>query len=213
MITLEEILKSVNSYTDLEYASPTGTELTTRTNFANQAVREAADTYRFQVFNQEFNSFASGATVSLPINFREPIDSPKCLLSNGEWEEYPIIDLRDKYLHDSDESFSYILGSPSGGYNLILNGLSSGASLSLPYQRYPSGFATLTDKCELPDDEYVKQKIISLVLQSRRDDRFTYADAEASRKLANMIGKEARRPIGDNKTRQVSSYRNFNIGE
>jgi len=213
MITLDEILKSVNSYTDLEYSSPTGTELTTRTNFANQAVREAADSYRFQVFNVDYSALATCATFTLPTNFRELTQSPKVLNSVGEYDEYKLIDPEDKYSYVPDEKFSYVLGNPAGGYNLILNGLSSSASLSINYQRYPSGFATITDKCELPDDEYVKQKVISFVLQSRRDDRFTYVNAEANQKLANMIGKEARRPIGDNQTKQTRTYQNFTIGE
>jgi hypothetical protein len=35
--TLEDILKTSNSFLDLEYALPTGTELITRTDFANQS--------------------------------------------------------------------------------------------------------------------------------------------------------------------------------
>lgn len=214
MITLEEILKSVNSFTDLEYTTPTGTELTTRVNFANQAVREAADSYKFDAFNSEYNTVSTGATVTLPTNFRELNESPKGLMASGDWEEYKVIDPEDKYQYDSDDNYSYVLGNPASGYNLIVNGLSaSGASLSIQYQRYPSGFATLADKCEFPDDEYVKQKVISYVLQARRDDRFPFINADANRRLANMIGKEARRPVGDNQTKSVSSYRDFVIGE
>lgn len=37
----------------------------------------------------------------------------------------------------------------------------TGGTLSMTFQRYASGFATLTDMCEVPDPEYVKMNIYS----------------------------------------------------
>jgi len=86
----------------------------------------------------------------------------------------------------STDKYCYVLGNPSSGYTAVFNNLvSANCTLSITYQRYPSGFATLTDVCELPDPEYVVCKIESLVLQSRRDERFPLKEAETERKLRN----------------------------
>lgn len=63
--------------------------------------------------------------------------------------------------------------------------------------------ATLTDVCEVPDDQFVVNKVVSLVLQSRSDERFPQVEANAQRLLANMIGRNmVTNPGGLNTTRR-----------
>ena len=82
MATLSEILTAVNSYVDLEAAEPTGSELTLRTNYANQAVREWASAYQWPELTQVYTTFASGATISLPSTFREFLSAPRDINQN-----------------------------------------------------------------------------------------------------------------------------------
>lgn len=173
--TLNDILIQANTYTDLEAILPTGTDLVTRTNYANQAVKDAASLYTFPQFSTPYTVYASGATVSLPSDFREMESADISIIKSG--------------INTQETKFGYVLGNPANGYNLILSGI-SGATISLLYQKYPVGFTTLTSVCELPDPEYVKQKVISYVLQSRNDDRFMVAERDAQTRLANMVGRE-----------------------
>lgn len=185
MATLNDILIAVNSYTDLEAILPTGTELTTRTSYANQAVKDAASLYTFPQFSTPYEIYATGATVSLPTDFRELESFPK-YKSSGVDTDIPVY---KPGVLQTESVYSYVLGNPSNGYDLILTGV-SGATISMVYQRYPTGFTTLTSVCELPDPEYVKQKVISYVLQSRNDDRFLVVERDAQTRLANMVGRE-----------------------
>jgi len=185
MSTLNDILLAVNSYTDLEAILPTGTDLTTRTNYANQAVKDAASLYTFPQFSTQYTVYATGATVSLPTDFRELEYFPK-YVSSGIETDLSVIKAGTT---TNEDKFSYVLGNPANGYNLILSGV-SGATISMLYQKYPVGFTTLTSVCELPDPEYVKQKVISYVLQSRNDDRFLVVERDAQTRLANMVGRE-----------------------
>lgn len=185
MATLSEILIAANAYTDLEAIEPTGTELTTRTNYANQAVRDAASIYTFPQFSTPYSVYATGATVSLPSDFRELESFPKFQYGGVE-TDIPVIKAG---VITSEPRYSYVLGNPLTGYNMILSGV-SGATVSMLYQRYPTGFTTLTSVCELPDPEYVKQKVISYVLQSRNDDRFLVVEQDAQSRLTNMVGRE-----------------------
>jgi hypothetical protein len=187
MSTLSDILIAVNSYTDLEAAEPTGTDLTTRTSYANQAVKDAASLFNFPQFTTPYDVYATGATISLPSTFRELEGFPKWV-TNGALTDIAVIK-PSEVSQTKETRYAYVLGNPSGGYNLILSGI-SGATVSILHQKYPNGFTTLTSICELPDPEYVKSKVISYVLQSRNDDRFLVAERDAQTRLANMVGRE-----------------------
>lgn len=196
MRTLEDLLIDANSYLDLDASVPTGSELTSRTNYANRAIWEASAIAQFKEFQNIYTvNVSSSATIPLPAGFREFMTAPRLLTSTG-WETYEQIDITDIYSKESTDKYCYILGNPAEGYNAIFNGLTADCTLSALYQRFPSGFATLTSICELPDPQYVVAKIESLVLQSRRDERFPSKDAEAERKLRNMIGRESKKPGG-----------------
>lgn len=188
--TLSDILKSVNAYTDLESALPTGTELTTRIDYANQAVRDAGDAYNFPQFNAIYRpSVSSAASISLPSNFKEFSGAPQVMESDGSYIQFPQIEPKDLYTQSASGKYCYVLGNPMEGYTAVFNNLSAGASLSIPYQRQPSGFATLTDVSELPSTEYVKQAIIAYVLEARGDDRSEGERGKANALLRNMIGR------------------------
>lgn len=187
MITLEEILKSANSYLDLEYALPTGTELSTRINFANQALREGASAYKFKEFSETYYALATTSTVDLPENFRELEAKP---VVEGSETPKSFEEIKPEERHDKveGEDYCYLTGSV-GNYKLNFGGLEVNSTVTIQYQRFPSAMATYSDICELPDADYVKLKLISYVLQSRSDERFPTVDADANLKLQNMIGR------------------------
>ena len=205
MATLSDILIAANTFTDLEATLPTGTDLVTRTSYANQAVKDAASLNTLSQFSTPYTVYATGATISLPADFRELENFPKFEYGGVE-TDIPVIKAG---VISEEPRYSYILGNPTNGYNLVLSGI-SGATISLLYQRYPTGFTTLTSVCELPDPEYVKQKVISYVLQSRNDDRFLVIERDAQTRLANMVGRDSFIHGGTN---TVSVATQFVIGE
>jgi len=213
MATLSDILYSVNSYLDLEYALPTGAELQTRVNFANQAIEDACSAYRFREFDTiYYPSTSSVVSITLPFNFRELSNTPTEMSSGGTYKPFPQVRLeqvQDNINNDND--FCYLLGNKMEGHTLVFNGLTANATLMIQYQRYPSGMATLSDICELPDPEYVKTKVISYVLQSRLDDRFPTVEADAQRRLQNMIGREMVQPKGG--VNRTPTNQTFVMGE
>jgi hypothetical protein len=186
MKTLSQILIDVNSYVDLTAELPTGDDLGVRVNYAQQAVEEWANSYRWRQLKETYTYFATGASLSLPSNFRELLSAPY-----GDSVFYPEMQLDELGSMDSGDSYSYIRGNTAAGHTLVFNNLpAAGATISFEYQRYPSNMATLSAYCEVPDSEFVKTKVISYTLQSRLDERFPTVEAEAQRLLANMIGRE-----------------------
>lgn len=199
-ITLSQILTDANATLDLEASLPTGDELTLRSNYANQAVRDASAVAQFSEFSV-IRDVATPATVTslttVPLgtyNFREFEAIPTILGDPND--QYPQIKPRDRVQYDSSDKYCYVLGNPQEGYFGIFNNLTPNKTLALTMQRYPSGMATLTSVCELPDATYVTRKIESYVLYSRGDERFPTANNNAEKVLSNMVGREGKLPGG-----------------
>lgn len=201
MATLNQILLDASAVLDLSSSLPSGDELTLRQNYANQALEDAAATGQFHEFTTEYNLYTTGGT-QVPISgFRELIRNPRALATNG-WVEFEEIQQEDKY--DASGNFFYITGNPQSGYvaNFSTN-LEANMTLSVIYQRYPSGMPTLTSICELSDPTYITRKIESYVLYSRGDDRFQVAEARANNVLLNMTGRKMKGAGGQYRTTQA----------
>lgn len=202
MRTLNQILIDSNSYLDLAAELPTGDDLDVRVAYSQQAVREWADYGRWKELNTPLTTVATNTTLSLPTNFKELEAKPKD--TNGNF--YQEIKPANRVFRDTSDKYSYIGGNEAQGFTMTFNGLASLATLSLTYQRSPSNMATLSDVCEVPDDMFVVQKVISLVLQSRSDERFPTVEADANRRLVNMYGRNmVTTPGGNNSTRRTGS--------
>jgi len=202
--TLQDILIDANSYLDLSAEVPTGTELNTRINFADRAVREAASTDQMREFKRVYVTNTSTlATIPLPADFRELQTAPYIMNSSGSWVEYVPIEPEAMYEQSTSDYWCYLTGNRLTGYYLYFNQMISMATLSITYQAYPTGFATLSDVCELDDEEYVVERVESLVLESRSDDRFQIKKADVEKRLSNMIGRGNKpTPGGTNQTKK-----------
>ena len=213
---LQQILQDVNSYVALDSSTPTGTDATTWSNYANQSVRKAASATTLPQFHQSqvvatsggSNSLATLASISLSSNFREFETAPRVDVGNSVYTEYPEIRPAERFVKQPADKYCYVLGNPASGFTAVFNQLAAKATLYMDYQRFPSGFATLTDICELDDDTFVVEQTKSYVLQARSDDRFPTVEANANNLLKNMDGRQSRNPQGGvNKTPHQESYR------
>jgi len=139
MRTLQTILQDANAYLDLDASVPTGTELTTRINYANQAIWEASAIAQFSEFQNVYEvNVSSGATITLPSNFKEFMTAPRLLDSTLTWIDYAEIRPDERYSKTTTDKYCYVLGNPASGYYAIFNNLASNCTLSITYQRYPS---------------------------------------------------------------------------
>lgn len=211
--TLQQILIDSNAYLDLSAALPTGDELTTRTNYANQAVLEAAAFGQLSELHRIYNVDPSTlASISLPNGFMELTNPPMQANSSGTYDPFVQIHPADRFNRTTDEKYCYVLGNPAEGYTAVFNGLTAHATLSIDYQRAPTGLVTLTDVCELPDPQYVVTRINSFVLESRNNDRFPIVKADSNTKLQNMFGREMKTPGGGTNSTAKTGASNYRIG-
>jgi hypothetical protein len=214
--TLESILQSAGSYTDQEATTPTGTDLSTRTAYANRALNEWAD---FDDWDELLSTYAFtvtgtggvATTLTLPTTFRKPM-SPLAIYASSTPTMYEIIPADERFTIDPTKNYCYLTGDGSQGYTLnIPNGLSSGVSAIMDIQSFPTALASLTDQVPMKSADYVIQRIISLVLESRGDSRFPTAKAEADSKLASMGEAQNAKNIGMHN--QIPMDKTFVIGE
>jgi len=205
MTTLQDILIESSSYLDLATDLPVGDELDTRINYGKQAVKEWESAYKWKQLNKKFYpTLASLATIPLPTDFRDLLNNPQEYV-DGYWQEHVEVNTSDVY-NLSDPYFMYIQGNDAEGYNAIFNKRSGNATMVIDYQSRASTMATLTDVCVVPDSDFVKWKVISLVLQSRLDERFPIIEAKAQQTLANMIGREQSSATSSTKLRRFKYH-------
>jgi hypothetical protein len=195
---LSDILKSVGAIADQDASLPTGSDLTQRIQFANDALGEWADTYTWTDLSTTiFLNTTNDSTVSiaLPENFREPLSPLVEYTDTGSKNVYSIVPAVERFNKIDTDKYCYIQGIYPAKALVIPNGLPSGASLQIDYMSFPSSLATTTDNVPVSATQYMVKKITALVLQGRGDPRFPSIQNDAQRILSNAI-EEQNVPFG-----------------
>lgn len=211
MWTLDKILQNVFAEIALDASTPSDDELDVYVAHADRSVFDATFDNNFPEFRQirtvDTSSYY-GSLASIPLatyNFKEFEETP--YIVNNESDNYPVIRTSELRNYDQGDKISYVLGNSRDGYHLIVQNLTEGEDLRLVFQRHASGFATLTDVCELSDPTYIVEDTKARLYKSFNDDRYNATKQEANDKLRNMVGRAQRYPVGGvNKT--PSNFRN-----
>ena len=77
-LTLDDILQQIGGYIEQDASTPTGTDLTLRTNYINRTLGEWANSYDWDelILRHNFTvSSHSQVSLSLPSNFRKPMSA------------------------------------------------------------------------------------------------------------------------------------------
>ena len=170
-----------------------GSEYTLWLEFINRGLEEWASAHDWEelrvIYKPTVNTM-SGATLPLPLNFGKLLGGPVLYTDNiTNGEEFPNIRYEQRGLYNSTDKYVYILGDSSGGYNLIFHPatLSSGASISIPYYATPTSLASPADVPNVPDPQYLVDRTIAFIFESRSDGRFQQQEVKAREKLLQMI--------------------------
>ncbi len=109
------ILKSVGGLTEQEAVLPTGTDLSVRLQYVNDALGEWADTYTWKDLRTTLainTSTASVNVVNLPTNFREPLSTLYVFSDTGNLPtEYPLIDARERFSKFDTDKYCYLMNT------------------------------------------------------------------------------------------------------
>lgn len=218
-MTLEEILQRIGSYVDQDSATPTDSDLDIRSNFVNFAYEEWANAYDWDETRTTYTfsaTTASTVSMGLPVDFMK-VQSPlyEQTSETSVPQEYAMIKESDKWTYSPSDQVFFVSGNRSIGYTLLVpRGLTSGATCELKYQSHPTSLATLTAVPVMSNPNYLVQRGIAFVLESRGDTRFPTAKADADRILASMIEHQNVIRSGGGATHVPNYYsrRGFRIG-
>ena len=194
-ITVDEIQSQVAGMVDLDEDTSvlSSDDYSLRLSYINRAQREWAEISDWQVLYDEYNVLVStstgNASIALPNNFRKLASVPLIPYNSTDTDKYlEVLPQQDNQYNDYDNRV-WVLGSPNEGYTLRVFGstLASGASVKVPFYRSPASLASPANIPTVPNAEYLVQRVVSYVWESREDARFPQAKAEADKILQNML--------------------------
>lgn len=218
-MTLEEILQRIGSYVDQDSATPTDTDLTIRTKAVNTAYEDWALSYDWDELRGTYTTVSTSESmisVALPTDFvktQSPLYENTTDLTQPR--TYTQIRPNDFEMYAPLEDIFYVEGDRESGFTAIVpKGLVSGATIQLKYQKMPTSLASLGQIPVLSNPNYLVQRGIAFVLESRGDTRFPTAKADAERILSTML--EHQNVItsggGENRVRDYYSRKGYRIG-
>lgn len=138
----------------------------------------------------------SMASIGLPLDFRK-LSGPVVNWSTGDpqgttWAEI-LPERKEEYNSNADKYF-WLRGDPSNGYSLQWNIAvwgqqtgGSGATIEVSYYSMPTSLVSSTQYPVVPDSEFLVQRTIAYVLESRSDARYQDEEQKARERLLTMI--------------------------
>lgn len=203
--SVSNIMQKISSTVNQAAEVPTigGSEYTLWLEFINRGLEEWADSHDWEELKVVYNPTVTGvsqATIPLPLNFVKPLGGPVLYVDGlTEGEEFPNIRYEQRGLYNSTDKYTYILGDTSGGYNLIFHPatLASGASISFAYYTMPTSLASPADIPNIPDPQFLVDRTIAFIFESRSDGRFQQQEVKAREKLLQMIDNANDRKYND----------------
>lgn len=194
---LTEIQTRMAYTLDQSTSPPTagGNEWNLRMGFVNRAYEEWSGAYEWEVLRTPYWAGITGvsqASVTLPTGFRKMASFPlnySTGVTGGE--QWPEILPHETKLYDTSDDYFYILGY-RGSFTMVWNPgtLASGASLYLEYYKYPTSLASPADVPVIQDIEFLVDRAIAYVFETRSDARFQEVEAKARDKLLQLIDNE-----------------------
>lgn len=199
--TISEIQDRIATVIDHSATGPASStnEFAWRLKFINRAYQEWSGAYDWEALRKErFLSITgvSQASLSLPADFKRMALQP-ILFGNNSWvkgESWPEIKPEDRNLYTETERYFYTLGSREN-HTLVWNPgtLASGASLLISYFSFPTLLSQTTDTVLMSDPEFLVERTIAYILETRSDPRYQQAEAKAREKLLQMVDEENNR--------------------
>lgn len=207
------ILKSVGALTEQDAVFPTGTDLSVRIQYVNDALAEWADAYTWEDLRVTYyvNTVSATSSIGLPSNFREPLSTLYAYGENqGNPTEYVMINARDRFSKESTDKYCYMQGTFGNKSIQVPNSIDANTSCVIDYMSFPSSVASFNDTIPISSSQYLVKRVAAMVFQARGDSRYPLLQADAERFLSNTI-EEQNVPFGK-VNRMPINYQSFSIG-
>ncbi len=218
--TIDEIQARVGTLIDQVGEAPTNTtsEYAWRLKFINRAYQEWAMAYDWEALRKELWVSITGtsqATVTLPADFNKMAMHPILYGSIENGESWPEIRPEDRTQYTTSDKYFYLLGSRESKSMIWNPGtLASGASLVIAYFSYPTSLASPSNVPLIPEPEFLVERTIAYILETRGDPRYQQSESKAREFLLQMIDNENNKGVSllDTIENVDKKYYGFRIG-
>lgn len=194
MANLQNILQDIGAILNQDTTLPTGTDLSMQVNLVDQALKEWGEAYEWKqlrVPNFGLTVLLSATSLGLPSNYEKLMSRPfdQSLSSGNDYEE---LRPEDRFTKGVNDRYCYTGGDDSIGHFIVFNPpLASGASIVFDYQATPSSMATLQDVLVCPSKNFIVQRVLGKIYESRQDTRFPQFNSEANNAMIQLIQEES----------------------
>lgn len=193
--TVAQIMTMVAATVNQEADSPSvgSAEYTLWIEYINRAIDEWGQAHDWDALRKTFFPEVIGiatASVRLPDNFRKLSGPVKLHFANEENpKEFPIELPERTGMHNASSEYVTITGDSSVGQSLLFHPatLASGASLEVPYFSTPTYVSNATQITPVPDPQFLIDRVIAYIFESRSDPRFQIVESKARDKMLTMI--------------------------
>lgn len=193
-LQVTDIMRRVASTVNQEAVEPTagGAEYLLWLEYINRSIEEWAEANDWESLRKDFFpvvSVISGATVGLPLDFRK-LAGPVKLYGEGETGvDYPEIIEEQEGLYTTIDKYVKTTGNIADGISLVFHPatLSSGASVRVSYFAMPTSLASPAQVAPVDDPQFLVDRTIAYILESRSDARFQIQENRARERLLSMI--------------------------
>lgn len=194
-LTVAQLFAQIAGVVNQDATSPTAgnSEWVLWLSFINRAVEEWAEASEWEDLRKTFYPSILGSSqssVPLPQDFKR-LAGPVKLWGTGMTggESWPVTIPEEVDLYNTTDKYLYVAGDISNGKYITWNpaSLSSGASLSVPYFSIPTSLASPANVPVVPDSQYLVDRTIAYIFESRSDPRFQEQEQKAREKLLLMI--------------------------
>lgn len=194
-ISLDDIQGRVAAVSDQDesVSNISSADYSLRRMYINMAQREWAETYDWRSLYREYNTLTSTSTgntsIAMPANFRKAAGFPQITYDGTNTLNFYEIRAEEKTTKSSSSKYVYFLGDQNAGYTMVIHAgtLASGASVFIPYRASLASLVSPADIAMCPNPEYIVQRTLAYIWESRSDQRFPQAKTEADKILQKML--------------------------
>lgn len=193
--TVNQIMTQIAATVNQEADAPSAgsAEYSLWIEYINRAIDEWSQSHDWDVLRRVYSPQVLGisqATVRLSDDFRK-LSGPVKLHFDGEEmpKEFPIELPERAGMHSPTDEFITIYGDSSVGQSILFHPgtLASGASLEVQYFSNPTYISNATQMTPVPDNQYVVDRVVAYIFESRSDPRFQIMESKAKDKLLIMV--------------------------
>lgn len=187
---MTQIAATVNQ--DATAPSDTSSEYALWLQYMNRGLFEWAIAHDWEALRHRYYPLITGtnkATISLPVDFIKIGRFPVIFDGQVEGTEIPMVIPEETHTYNSTDKYFTMAGDSSTGYALVFHPatLASGASVQIEYFAMPTSLASPLQIPLVTDSQFLVDRTIAYILESRSDARFQLVEVKARDRLLQMV--------------------------